>query len=225
MSKELKAFIFDLDGVITDTAKYHYRAWSTLAEELGIFLPKPFNEQLKGLSRMDSLNKILAFGGKDQTFSIEEKAIFASRKNDVYLSLIQQLTSTDILPGIKPLLEEILDHDYQLALASASQNARIVIEALQLNDYFKTIVDANKIKHSKPDPEIFLTAANLLGVGPETCIAIEDAVAGIQAIKAAKMYAVAIGDKTLFPSADLIYEQTNDMTFATIVHHYWQVSS
>lgn len=225
MSKELKAFIFDLDGVITDTAQYHFRAWSTIAEELGICLPKQLNEQLKGLSRIDSLEKILAYVGREKEFSTEDKAIMATRKNNVYLSLIEGLNQNDLLPGMKELFEEIINNGYKLALASASKNARLVIEALQINDYFKTIVDASTIKHGKPHPEIFLTAASLIDVEPTTCIGIEDSIAGIEAIKAANMYAIAIGDKALFPLADLIYEQTHDMTFANIVHHYWQISS
>lgn len=212
MAKSLEAVIFDLDGVITDTAEYHYLAWQELAKELGISFSREFNEELKGISRMDSLEKILVHGGREMDFSDEEKQALANQKNEHYRQLIQQITPADILPGIKDLITEIKGLGLKLGLASVSKNAYTVMDALELSDQFDVIVDANTIKNSKPDPEIFLTAAKLLQVEPVKCIGIEDAVAGIKAIKAAGMFAVGIGDKEVLKKADLVPVTTSELS-------------
>lgn len=213
---KVDAFIFDLDGVITDTAEYHFFAWQALAGDIGVTFTREDNELLKGISRMESLEKILEIGGRLDDFSSEEKEVLASKKNDHYLSLITKITPSDILPGIKELLNAIKANGLKLGLASASKNAFTVMTSLGLKNEFDIIVDASTITNGKPDPEVFLTAAKLLGVSPENCIGVEDAVAGVEAIKAAGMFAVAIGPKESFPLADVVYSQTGELDFEKI---------
>lgn len=221
MRKQLQAIIFDLDGVITDTAAYHYLAWKQLASDLNIPFSKEFNEELKGISRTESLEKILANGGRQSDFTDEQKMQLSSLKNDHYLKLIQNLKPADILPGIKTLIDDIKTNGLKLGLASASKNAFTVMKALELENDFDCIVDANTIKNGKPNPEIFLTAAQLLKVEVAACIGIEDAVAGIEAIKAAGMYAIAIGKKEVFNNADFVVEETSRLSYLEIVNHYY----
>lgn len=222
MGTQPLAFIFDLDGVITDTAEYHFLAWQELAQKLNAPFSREFNEQLKGISRMESLEKILAYGGLQNYFSPEEKVILASEKNDRYLNLIGKLTPNDILPGISQLIDDIKKNNLKIALASASKNASTVIEALQLQQKFDVIVDAKTIKKGKPDPEIFLAAASLLHVDASACIGIEDASAGIEAIKAAGMFAIAVGKKEAFENADLVVETTNELVFKEIIKVFFE---
>lgn len=218
--KPLEAVIFDLDGVITDTAEYHYLAWKALARDLEIEFTRKFNEELKGVSRMDSLEKILALGGKQGDFSGEEKEKLANKKNEHYLTLIQDITTADLLPGIEQLIGDIKAKGIKLGLASASKNAFTVMESLGMKEKFDVIVDAGKIQNGKPDPEIFLTAADMLGVDPGACIGVEDAAAGVEAIKGAGMFAVAIGPKENFENADLIYSSTSELNFDKIADIY-----
>ncbi|SHS23520.1 beta-phosphoglucomutase family hydrolase [Mycobacteroides abscessus subsp. abscessus] len=213
---KLDAFIFDLDGVITDTAEYHFLAWQALASDIGIIFTREDNELLKGISRMESLEKILELGGRSGDFSVEEKEVLASKKNDHYLTLITKITPSDILPGIKELLVAIKANGLKLGLASASKNAFTVMESLGLKNDFDVIVDAKTVINGKPHPEVFLTAAKLLGVEPESCIGVEDAVAGVEAIKAANMFAVAVGPKESFPLADVVYSETGELYFEKI---------
>jgi beta-phosphoglucomutase len=220
MKKPLDAFIFDLDGVITDTAEYHFLAWQVLANDLGITFTREDNERLKGISRMESLEIILEIGGRSSDFSETDKEALATKKNDHYLTLITKITPSDILPGIKELLAAIKSNGLKLGLASASKNAFTVMESLGLKDEFDVIVDAKTIQNGKPDPEVFLTAAKLLDVKPEFCIGVEDAVAGVEAIKAAGMFAVAIGPKETFPLADVVYNQTGELCFDKITELY-----
>ncbi len=217
MDRQLQAFIFDLDGVITDTAEYHYLAWKALAEQLNIVFTREFNEELKGISRMDSLEKILILGGIERHFSIAEKISLANKKNEHYQQLIQKITPADILPGIEVLLSDIRERGLKIGLASASKNADTVMDALELKGYFDVIVDANTIINSKPDPEIFLRAAELLNVAPHACIGIEDAAAGIEAINGAEMFAVGVGNREVLAKADLVVENTSELNFDTIV--------
>jgi beta-phosphoglucomutase len=216
MKKPLDAFIFDLDGVITDTAEYHFLAWQALANDIGITFTREDNERLKGISRMESLEIILEIGGRSDDFSETDKEELATKKNDHYLTLITKITSSDILPGIKELLAAIKSNGLKLGLASASKNAFTVMESLGLKDEFDVIVDAKTIQNGKPDPEVFLTAAKLLDVKPEFCIGVEDAVAGVEAIKAAGMFAVAVGPKESFSLADTVYSETSELNFEEI---------
>ncbi|KXG45023.1 beta-phosphoglucomutase [Tepidibacillus decaturensis] len=222
INKSLKPFIeaviFDLDGVITDTAEYHYLAWKQLAEELGLPFDRQFNEKLKGVGRMDSLELILQQGNK--SYTIEEKISLANRKNDHYKQLIQKITPNDLLPGILPLLKELKTNGVKIALASASKNAFTVIDKLQVGEYFDTIVDAGKIVKGKPDPEIFMVAAEQLKVPVQNCVGIEDAEAGIRAIKEANMFAVGVGNEDSMHQADLIVKDTNELTLERLRENF-----
>lgn len=220
MSKELKAVIFDLDGVITDTAEYHFVAWSTLAKQLNIPFSREFNEHLKGVSRMESLDKILIYGNKEHEFTAEQKAELAKKKNEIYQSLIGSITPMDILPGIQTLIADIKKHNIKLALASVSKNAEVVMKSLKLKNQFDVIVDPSIIPKGKPDPAIFLKAAELLNVDTTMCIGIEDAVAGIEAIKAAGMYAVGIGDISVLNKADLVYRSTDLLSLDNLLLNF-----
>lgn len=187
-----KAVLFDLDGVITDTAEYHYLAWKALAEELGIEgVDRQFNEQLKGVSRDDSLRKILDLGNVH--LSPEEFARMADRKNDNYVTMIQQVTEKDIYPGILELLQELRENGIKIALASASKNGPFLLEQMKIRAYFDAVADPAKVAQSKPAPDIFLAAAEQVGVAIDETIGIEDAYAGIQALKAAGSFPVGVG--------------------------------
>ncbi|MDU0984065.1 MAG: beta-phosphoglucomutase, partial [Enterococcus faecalis] len=163
-------FIFDLDGVITDTAKFHYQAWKALADSLGIPIDETFNETLKGISRMDSLDRILAHGHRENAFTPAEKEALAQQKNDHYVQLLEHLTTEDVLPGVVPLLQQAQARHIPCAVASASKNAPLILEKLGVRAYFATIVDPDSLSKGKPDPEIFLAAANSIGVLPQNAI-------------------------------------------------------
>lgn len=224
MGNQISAFIFDLDGVITDTAEYHFKAWSALAEEIGIEIDEEFNEQLKGVSRIESLQRILKHGRKENDFTMEEITDLAAKKNDHYKKLIAEITPEDILPGILDLLEDIKQARIPIALGSASKNAPFIIDLLKLNRYFDYIVDAGEVMNGKPHPETFLTAADHLGVPYETCIGIEDAEAGVTAIKAAMMFAVGIGSKEILHKADIIFPETNTLSFEKIEAAFYRAN-
>jgi beta-phosphoglucomutase len=210
LEPKLEAVIFDLDGVITDTAEFHYLAWKKLADEIGLPFDRQMNEKLKGIGRLESLEIILK--KSDKTYTEEEKIALTTRKNDYYKKFIQQTTPQDILPGIASLLKELKDNGIKVALASASKNAFTVVDRLQIGEYFDTIVDASKIAKGKPDPEIFMTAAERLGIPYRHCIGIEDSEAGITAIKAANMLAVGVGSKKAVEEADWIVKDTTALT-------------
>lgn len=189
-----KAVLFDLDGVITDTAEYHFQAWKALAEELGIDgVDRTFNEQLKGVSREDSLRKILELGGKFEAYDDETFAQLAQRKNDNYVQMIQKVGPDDIYPGILDLLKDLRAKNIKIALASASKNGPFLLEAMGLSSYFDAIADPEKVAASKPAPDIFLAAVAGVGVPITSCIGIEDAQAGITAIKAAGALPIGVG--------------------------------
>lgn len=198
-----KGFVFDLDGVITDTAKFHYIAWKELAGSLGITIDEVFNESLKGISRMDSLDKILAYGQKENDYSPAEKEALAKQKNDEYVKLLADLSAADLLPGVHDFLMDAKAHHIPCAIASASKNAPMILEKLGVLDFFGHIVDPESLKKGKPDPEIFVKAAQSIAVAPEDAIGFEDAQAGIEGIKAAGMYAVGISATETLAGADL----------------------
>jgi beta-phosphoglucomutase len=216
MGRNIEAFIFDLDGVITDTAEFHYQAWKKLAASIGIAIDRTFNEHLKGVSRMEALEKILAFGNKQGEFTEEEKQQLASAKNEYYKQLVNTITPADVLPGIRELLKQLQTKQIKIGLASASRNALTVIERLNLVQYFDYIVDAAGIKHGKPHPEIFIKAADALQVPYAHCVGLEDAAVGIEAIQAAGMFAVGIGDEASLHKADLLFPRTEFLKFETI---------
>lgn len=197
-----KAVIFDLDGVITDTAHYHYLAWKRLAESEGVHFDHDFNEQLKGIDRMGSLALILA--GSNKTYSSGQKQALADLKNRHYQELIATMSAADLLPGAIDALASVRAAGLRIGLASVSRNAFTVLDRLGIRDRFDYVVDAAHIANSKPDPEIFLTAAQHLGVAPLDCLGVEDAVAGVAAIKSAGMMALGIGSPQVLTQADLV---------------------
>ena len=217
---ELKALVFDLDGVITDSAELHYQAWKRLAEELDLNFDREQNEALKGVSRIGSFEIILRNNGKLDFYSSEEKEILANRKNEYYKELVETLTEKDILPGIYQLLKDARKHGLKTAIASVSRNAPRVLERIGLRDYFDTIADAAKVKNSKPDPEIFLTCAKQLGVDPIECIGLEDSQAGIEAILSAGMYAVGINVTVTGSKPDLPLSSTSELSLELLLRSF-----
>ena len=197
-----QAYLFDLDGVIVDTARFHYLAWKRLANQLGFEFSESQNEALKGISRMDSLEIVLKAG--HVTLSPEEKLKYASEKNTWYLELCSRMTPGDILPGVLSFIQEAKRDGILIGLGSASKNAGTILKSLEITGYFDTIVDGNRIRNSKPDPEVFLTGAADLGVKAENCIVFEDAAAGIEAARRAGMKAVGVGDPAILHEADFI---------------------
>lgn len=198
-----KGFIFDLDGVIVDTAKYHFLAWKKLAKSIGVHFSEEQNEQLKGVSRVRSLEKILAWGNKE--ISKSEFMELMSKKNDDYLSYIETMADNEILPDVKKTLDYLINNDQPIALGSASKNARTILAKVDLLDKFNEIVDGNDVTEAKPDPEVFLIAAKKLNMRAEDCIVFEDSVAGIQAANAAQMISVGIGKETILYEADHVF--------------------
>lgn len=196
------AFIFDLDGVITDTARQHLAAWRDLALELGLPFDPQIGEQLKGLSRMDSLALLMA--GSARKFDDALRLRLAERKNKAYVASLASMSASDLLPGAHAALHAVRAGGWGLALASASKNAQTVLARLGIADLFHHVVDAGRIANGKPDPEIFLSAAQALGVPPARCVGIEDAVAGVQSIRSAGMFAVGIGSPVALAAADVV---------------------
>ena len=211
---ELKACLFDLDGVVVDTAQFHYIAWREIANDLGFDLTHAQNEQLKGVSRMESLDIILAIG--NVTLDEVTKLQLAAKKNEHYLQLCQQMTPKDVLPGVKPFLDALQRASIRVGLGSASKNARLILEHIDMLDYFETIVDGNRITKGKPDPETFLLGANDLEIEPADCVVFEDAVAGVQAAKAGNMKAVGVGDPAILTDADIVISSFLDIDIKTL---------
>ncbi|MEG1504553.1 MAG: beta-phosphoglucomutase [Enterococcus sp.] len=189
-----KGVLFDLDGVITDTAEYHYLAWKKLADKLDISIDRQFNEQLKGVSREDSLKLILAHGNRSNNFTEAEFQALAKEKNDNYVEMIQSVSPTDVYPGILELLKDLKKADIKISLASASKNGPFLLEQMALSSYFDGIADPAEIAQGKPAPDIFLLAAKIVGLDAAECIGIEDAQAGIAAIKASGAQPIGVGD-------------------------------
>ncbi len=210
----IKAVIFDLDGVIVDTANYHYLAWKRLALELGFDLTLDQNELLKGVSRMRSLDIILDLGGIK--LSASEKERFANKKNGWFVEFVNEMKPEEIFPGVKDLLRSIRAQGLKVALASSSKNAPSVIRLLNIQNEFDAVVDGTMIFHSKPDPEIFLLAAKKLGIEPSSCVVFEDAEAGVEAALAAGMKCVGIGSALQLGKANFVIAKTGDFKLETL---------
>lgn len=211
----MQAFLFDLDGVIVDTAHFHYQAWRRLAnEKLGFDISEEFNESLKGISRAESLDRILAEGG----VSLDEamKETYATLKNKWYVELVNQMTPDDILPGVQDFLKKTRAAGIKIGLGSVSKNAKPILEHIGIVDAFDVIIDGTKISKGKPDPEVFLKGAEELGVFPSECIVFEDAVAGIEAGKRAGMKTVGIGHPNVLTEADIVLANLNNLDLADL---------
>lgn len=205
-----KACLFDLDGVLVDTAVFHFQAWRRLARELGFDFTEHQNEQLKGISRMESLDRILAWGGV--TLSDDEKTHWATTKNGWYLELVGQMTPANVLPGARDFLNQCRSAGLKTALGSASKNARLILETTGLLRCFDAVIDGTKTSRSKPDPEVFLLGAQALGVNPADCVVFEDAVAGVEAARRGGMKAIGVGSPTVLAEADHVIAGFADFT-------------
>ncbi len=211
---DLKACIFDLDGVIVDTAKYHFMAWRRLAKELGFEFTLADNEALKGVSRMASLEILLRVGGLAP--SEKEKEEMAARKNRWYVEFITGMTPDEILPGSIRLLKQLRKEGILTAIGSASKNARTILDGIKITDMFDVIVDGNKIHTAKPDPEVFVTGARELSTDPSCCVVFEDAQAGVEAALAGGMKCVGVGDPKLLGKADMVIPNLRKITVSQL---------
>ena len=205
----MKAFIFDLDGVIVDTAKYHFKSWKIIGKKLGFELTKTQNEFLKGISREESLDKILNWGG----ISIDrmDKKKYMKEKNLIYKELINNVDKMDILPGVNKLINFARNNNIPIALGSASKNAHQILEKLGIKNKFKVIIDGNLTSKSKPHPEVFLRGAEILGINPKKIIVFEDSIAGIDAANEAKMVSVAICTSGKIENARFNFNSLDDI--------------
>ncbi|MCR5234131.1 MAG: beta-phosphoglucomutase [Lachnospiraceae bacterium] len=210
--KDIRAVIFDLDGVLVFTDKYHYMAWKTIADKLGIPFDENDNNRLRGVSRAQSLDIILEkYTGKP--LDTEEKKRLADEKNEIYVKLLSQMTGDDVSRSVRRVLSDIRERGYKIAVGSSSRNARYILKMVELEDAFDAVSDGTNIVHSKPDPEVFLKGADMLNESPENCLVVEDAKAGILAGNAGGMYTAAIGDAVncgkadydMFSLSDLLY--------------------
>lgn len=199
---EIKACIFDLDGVIVDTAKYHFLAWKSLAKELNFDFTLQQNERLKGVSRMRSLEILLEIGGL--SFDEKTKEVLAGKKNSIYLDYIEKLTPKDLLPDAEKFLKSVRQNHLKTALGSASKNAMLILEKLEIENLFDAIIDGNKVSTAKPNPEIFLKGAQELDVPASQCIVFEDAESGVEAALAAGMKCVGVGNPSNLGKAHLV---------------------
>ncbi|MCF8273654.1 MAG: beta-phosphoglucomutase [Flavobacteriaceae bacterium] len=205
-----KGFIFDLDGVIVDTAKYHFLAWKKLANSIGIDFTEHQNEQLKGVSRIESLKKILKWG--DITLSEEDFNRLMADKNTNYLSYIAKMDESEILPDVIKVMQFLIDKKQPMALGSASKNSIEILNKVNLFNQFDAIVDGNAVTKAKPDPEVFLKAAEAIQIKPENCIVFEDSVAGIQAANKANMISIGIGESSVLNEADVVFRDFTEMS-------------
>lgn len=211
-----QGIILDLDGVICDTAEFHFKAWKRLAAEYDLLLTHDHNEQLKGVSRVDSLKLILDWA--DRALSSDQFNRDLERKNGWYLELVDSMSTKDLLPGVRDFFERAVRYNIPLALGSASKNARLVLSKVGLVDTFKGIVDASTVTNGKPHPETFLKAAELLNIAPENCIVFEDSLSGVQAAKAANMYTVGVGIPQDLPLADEYVTNLGNYDFHTYLN-------
>ena len=213
----IKGFLFDLDGVIVDTAVFHFQAWRRLAQKLGGDFTEKQNEQLKGVSRVDSLKKIIEWTGA--IVSDEEFQTLMVEKNEWYLELVQGLGAQDALPGALKFLQTAYDQGIKIALGSASKNAPMILEKLGITSLFTAIIDGNNVVNGKPHPEVFLKGAEALGLEPSECVVFEDSIAGVQAAKTGGMSSVGIGDAETL-QADIHFSALGDTSPEALVAHF-----
>jgi len=209
MISGLKGIIFDLDGVICFTDIYHYRAWKKMADAEGIYFDEIINEKLKGVSRAESLEIILQKAERE--YSQEEKAALMESKNNMYRELLGDMTPSDLSPEVKDTLDELRNRGFKLAIGSSSKNAKFILERIGLDGYFDAVSDGTNIQRSKPDPQVFLMAADMLGLDPKNCLVVEDAYAGIDAAKAGGFAGAGIGGARLYEKADYALEKFSDL--------------
>lgn len=208
----IKGIIFDLDGVLLSTDRFHFLAWKKLADRMGIIFTEKDNERLRGVSRMESLEIVLSLSEKPLSLSENEKAALATEKNDCYREYLKTLTPADVSDEVRETLAELRKKGYHLAVGSSSKNTKFILSQTKLTDAFDAIADGNDIKNSKPDPEVFLKAASLIGIAPENCAVIEDAEAGLEAANRGGMLSVAyasaidcsLGKVKLYKFSDLV---------------------
>jgi beta-phosphoglucomutase len=212
---QISACIFDLDGVIVDTARYHFLAWKRLTDQLGIHFTEEDNERLKGVSRMASLEIILEIGNRklDEIRKLE----YATLKNEWYVEYISKMSPDEILPGCIPFIKEIRNADVRTAIGSASKNTPMILERVGIRDLFDAVADGNIISKAKPDPEVFLKAAEMVGANPRKCVVFEDAVAGVQAALNAGMLCVGIGSQSVLTKAHYVVSGLEDMNLKRLL--------
>ncbi|MBE3084674.1 MAG: beta-phosphoglucomutase [Bacteroidetes bacterium] len=203
------ACIFDLDGVIVDTAKYHFLAWKKLADQIGIIFTENDNERLKGVSRMDSLEIILEIG--DRKLNNKLKHDYATLKNNWYVNYISRMTPDDILPGCLEFINELKNAGILVAIGSASKNTPMILERVGIKELFNAVADGNIVSNAKPDPEVFIKAAKMVGIEPGNCVVFEDAVAGVQAALNAGMMCIGIGSSRILSEAHYVVSGLNEM--------------
>lgn len=211
----IEAFLFDLDGVIVDTAKYHFIAWRQIAGELGFVFTEHDNERLKGVSRQRSLDILLEIGGLKLDGAV--KTALAERKNNLYLDYIRKMTPAEVLPGAEAFVSGCKASGLKTALATASRNSALILDLLRIRPLFDVVVDGNKVFHTKPDPEVFLRCAEELSVEPGRCAVFEDAAAGIEAARAAGMFSVGIGSPEILSGADIVAPGLANITVETVL--------
>ena len=199
---KIKACLFDLDGVVVDTARYHYLAWKKIADDLGFSFSEHDNERLKGVSRMESLDILLEIG--NIKVDLKKKAELAATKNSLYVSYIQKMTPDEILPGVIRFLDELHNSGMLIALGSASKNAMSILDKINISQKFDAVIDGNKVSKAKPDPEVFLKGAIELGIDPQNCLVFEDAQAGIDAARNGGMHIIGIGQPENLINAEFV---------------------
>jgi beta-phosphoglucomutase len=204
------ACIFDLDGVIVDTAKYHYLAWKRLTDQLGINFTGKDNERLKGVSRMDSLEIILEIG--NMKLNHNQKNKFATLKNNWYIDYIDKMTPEEILPGCLEFINELRNADIRVAIGSASKNTPMILNRVGIKELFDAVADGNIVSKAKPDPEVFIKASNMVGIKPENCTVFEDAIAGVQAALNAEMMCIGVGSPNVLTKAHFVISGLNEMS-------------
>lgn len=219
----IKGYIFDLDGVIVDTAKYHYNAWRRLANSLGFDITEAQNENLKGVSRVESLEYILSLG--NLSFSAEEKAKMAEEKNNWYVDSISNMDKSELLPGAEALIKEIKAAGLKISLGSASKNSLRILNATGLVDYFDAIIDGTKTTESKPHPQVFLMGAEALDLSPQDCIVFEDSLNGVKAANTGGFVSIGVGDPEILKEADFVIPSLDGITISKLNNAIFQTNN